>query len=80
VNWHTTGGRKCRDTGPSPGTDFCCKWVSWWSREGDSRKMDGRTVGRKSAEKKKSWMNYFSPNVGWTTFRSWSRVNVCLTD
>jgi hypothetical protein len=25
VNWHTTGGRKCRDTGPSPGTDFSCK-------------------------------------------------------
>ena len=32
------GGIKCRDTGPSTGTDCCCKWVSWWSREGDRRK------------------------------------------
>ncbi len=27
-------------------------------------KVDGGTVGRKATEKKKSWMTYFSPNVG----------------
>jgi hypothetical protein len=30
----------------------------------EAGKVDGGTVGRKTVEKKKSWMNYFSPNVG----------------